>query len=201
MFDLPYIVNPPFPLPIPLNLLSPFEQAIAAAELRDYVTQKASDEVANLGFSWTCSDATEPDCKELMHLVAVSKTTKTPLPISNARAEKTLLLDPEAEMSLRFWRTITRFRQEHCRCDVGMEIECDLALVTQATVDDIDPTAQIYLYAMLTGSTLLRSLGYGTPLDPQLYTLDVLMFGLPEAVAAEIERRREAADTGLEPAA
>lgn len=193
--------SPPFQLPLKLPLLSPFAQAAAISELREFVTIMATETAENVGFGWEPAPIGYPTCSELDRRVASAIAHHRPLAIPGEHAERTLLGDVEAELALRFWRTVTKFQQAPCTCDAASEYACDMSMVDQAVIANVGHAAQLYLYGDLVGTTLLRLSGYGMAINPMFYTLDVLMFGLPEAVVMEAERRREARETGLAPAA
>ena len=76
-----------------------------------------------------------------------------------------------------------------------------MSMVDEAVLAGVSDAAQVYLYGDLVGATTLRLSGYGMAINPAFYTLDVLMFGLPEAIVMEAERRHDARRTGLSPAA
>jgi hypothetical protein len=193
--------NPPFQFPLPTQLLTAVVQSAAAAELRFFLPKKAAALRDETDLRWAPSEMDLPSCRELNHQVAVALATDSPLPLSDVRADRTFVLNRDAEMCLRFWRLLRKFQQELCRCDAPSEHACDSELVDEAIDGGLGYPASAYLYADLSGRTFLRSAGYGLSIDPCAYTLDIVMFGFPEALVMEQTRRDEARAHGLEPAA
>jgi hypothetical protein len=192
MYEHP-LTSPPFQLPLDLALLSHDTQAEAMEELRGFVTTMASDTKDGIGFGWVPMAIDHPSCHELNRRVAGAVAQRTPLPIPSRSANRTLLGDRDAELALRYWRSVVKFRQSSCTCDAASEYDCDIALVDAAVLAGVSHAAQLYLYGILIGDTTLRLAGFGLAVDPAAYSLDVLMFGLAEAVVLEATRRREAA--------
>ncbi|MFW8744815.1 hypothetical protein, partial [Mesorhizobium japonicum] len=184
------MTSPPFQLPLNLVMLSPVVQATVTSELREFVTDMAEQTKESIGFGWEAASVEHPSCSELNRRVASAIAHRRPLAIPGKLAERTLLGDVEAELALRYWRTVTKFRQTPCTCDAASEFACDMSMVDEAVLAGVSHTAQLYLYGDLVGATTLRLSGYGMAINPAFYTLDVLMFGLPEAVVMEAERRR-----------
>jgi hypothetical protein len=199
-FKNPDAAPPPLQLPLDLSQLTAVAQAAATGELRELVLNKAEETADNIGFGWRASHIEHPSCHELNRRIAFSATNHSPLLIPDEKVAETILQDPNAEAALRFWRSVTKFRQRSCRCDVGSELRCDVELVDQAVLAEVSAMAAAYLHGYLVGTTLLRASGYGMSIRPREYVLDVLMFGFPEAILMEIERREDARQ-GMEAAA
>ncbi|MFW8744754.1 hypothetical protein [Mesorhizobium japonicum] len=185
--------EPPFRLPLSLEMLSPVAQAAATAELRALITNTASKTRAEMGFGWHATYMPEPSASQLSRWVRDAASRHLLLPVPKEGISNSILLDPKAEAALRFLRAVAKSRLKDRGREVAVDMSADIAVVDQLVLAGASNLASVYLYGSLLGESWLRACGYGRPLDPHAYALDVLALGLPEAVLMECERRADQA--------
>lgn len=174
---------PPGALTLPTE-----DVAAARAELSAFVLAVADRTAQEVGFGFVGSSDAPSTYGALRRAFADSAASKRPLPVSNENLSSTIYLSREADLALRFWHDVSHVRQER---SFSTPDELDLALwhVAVATAAHLSPLAVELLDADLIGQTLLYAATKGYAGDQLRFDLDVLTFGVADAIVLERERQ------------
>jgi hypothetical protein len=169
-------------------ILTPVAVIDACIELRNFVWHQAESLRREVGFGWYLDDD-GPACVS-DHLKVITSSTVSgnalPIPLCQSRP----FLSVESDGALAFWGSINRFRR-----DLGFELIDDLNLalwqvaVAVAEKNSLSPSAVMLLEADLVGRAFLRASTGAMPASRRVFALNVLTFGIADAICMEVEQR------------
>ncbi|GGF18551.1 hypothetical protein [Subtercola lobariae] len=164
---------------------SPAEVIDSSIELMNFAWHQAESLRRDVGFGWKLANDA-PNCvSDLLRTIASSTVSGDPLPVPNSHSGPFLSVGFDA--ALAFWGSINRFRR-----DLGFETIDDLNLalwqVAMADANALSNQAISLLEADLVGGALLRAATGTTPSSRRVFALDVLTFGIADAISLESER-------------
>lgn len=188
---------PSEPARLPSHAFSPIggasQAAVSAARTRldQFVLNQANATAHDVGFAWRGTLDAPVSADDRCAAFARSLVTGEPLPVSSAHLDGSLHRDPHAALAMRFWREVSR--QRRCTSnDPIAEIELGLWQVAVAESSGLPRLCVALMEAALTGQSLLRALTGRDAPDELSVALDVLTYGLADAIVLEAERRAEA---------
>lgn len=189
--------TPSEPVRLPSHVLSPVgvasQTAVSAARTRldQFVLNQSHATARDVGFAWRGTLDAPVSADDRCAAFARSLVTGEPLPVSSAHLDGSLHRDPHAALAARFWREVSR--QRRCASDDPIaEIELGLWQVAVAESGGLSRLSVALFEASLTGQALLRALTGRDAPDELRLAIDVLTYGLADAIVLEAERRAEA---------
>lgn len=168
--------------------LTPLAVIDSCIELINFVWHHAESLRREVGFGWQLVDDGPACVSDHLKAIASSTVSGDPLPIPATQSKP--FLSAGFDGALAFWGSINRFRR-----DLGFDPIDDLNLalwqVAMAEANSLNPAAVMLLEADLVGGALFRATTGATPKSRRAFALDVLTFGVADAISLEIERRDE----------
>lgn len=171
---------------------SKVQLSVARQELSLFVNERAIECESLLGFGWTAAPDAPSTFADLKAAFATSHRTGQPLPVSSENLNNTMLLDETADYALRFWHDTNHVLRQRSFRTVD-ELDLGLWHVAVAKAMGVSALALQLLDADLIGQQLLYAATKTFPIDQLEFDLDVLTFGVADAIVLERERQQLAA--------
>jgi hypothetical protein len=161
----------------------------ARERLGQFVRQQATQASADLGFGWVGTPDAPSTYPALQAAFTQSRLTGAPLPVSNLYCDDTIFLDPEDNMSFRFWHDTS-----HCRLGLTFSLPDEWRLTLRHLVQleraGYGPGSDEYrlLRLDLLGQIILLGIARRFPHSQGHFTRTCAALGLDAGVLAELER-------------
>ena len=162
---------------------------MARQELSLFVIQRAIDCRSVLGFGWKGVPDAPSTYADLKAAFAISQDTRQPLPVSSENLNNTVFLYETADYALRFWHDTSHVLRQRSFRTVD-ELDLGLWHVAVAKAMGLSAPALKLLDADLIGQQLLYAATKTFPIDQLEFDLDVLTYGVADAIVLERERQQ-----------